>query len=316
MYDTSRAHAQQNNMDVHNNSIDKDDFTVVIPVLNEEEGIGKVIYGVKEEGFENILVVDGYSTDKTVSIANTNSVSVIFQHGIGKTGAIRTAIDHVKTPYFVVMDGDCTYDPKDIKHFFPHILKNDEVIGVRTSGRTNIPLLNRFGNWLINVLFNLFFGSNLIDVCSGMYALRMDFMRTLNLETKGFDVEVEIAAKVASKGRITQVPIRYNSRVGRQKLRPFRHGIKIMSTVWNLAKSYNPAFLFSIVTGFSMLAAIISFFWVAIEWFHGIWQSELALFGVLLIIISLISLIMSVLSTVLKRMEQRIIKELKTSQAY
>jgi len=235
-----------NNMDLQQfdliNSIsiiNKDNFTIVIPVLNEEKGIGKVIQDVKKEGYHNILVVDGYSTDKTVSIASKNGVKVIFQKGVGKTGAIKTAIQHVKTPYFIIMDGDCTYNSKDIIKFLPHIQKYDEVIGARTIGRKNIPILNRFGNWIINQTFNLLFGTNLIDVCSGMYALKTNFAKKMTFKTKGFDVEVEIAAQTAINGRITHVPIKYFKRVGKQKLRPLQDGIHILRTILKLAIFYN-----------------------------------------------------------------------------
>jgi len=184
--------------------ISKDDITVVIPVLNEEEGIEKVIKRVKKEGYINILVVDGYSTDNTVSLAIKNGVNVIFQHGKGKTGAIKTAIEQLNTQFFVVMDGDCTYNPKDIENFLIHARSYDEIIGVRTTGRHNIPFLNRFGNWLINFIFNLLFGTTLNDVCSGMYLLNTGFAKELTFTTNGFDVEVEIAAQVASMGKIIQ----------------------------------------------------------------------------------------------------------------
>jgi len=51
--------------------------TVVLCTLNEEEAIGKVIDDLKKEGFNNILVMDGYSTDKTVEIADSKGVRVI-----------------------------------------------------------------------------------------------------------------------------------------------------------------------------------------------------------------------------------------------
>ena len=86
----------------------KDEVTVVIPVLNEEESIGQVLKKFKKEGYNNILVIDGYSTDNTVQIASINGANIIYQHGIGKTGAIKTAIEHIKTTYFLIMAGDCT----------------------------------------------------------------------------------------------------------------------------------------------------------------------------------------------------------------
>jgi len=95
--------------------LSKGDVTVVIPTLNEEEAIGQVIEELKQMGYHNILVVDGYSTDGTAKVAESNGCCVVFQHSKGKCGAIETAIENVKTPYMLVMDGDCTYDPKDIE---------------------------------------------------------------------------------------------------------------------------------------------------------------------------------------------------------
>jgi dolichol-phosphate mannosyltransferase len=80
-------------------AITKDDVTVVLPVPNVEEGISVVIDELRENGYRNILVVDGYSTDLTVQAARQKGVPVIEQHESGKTRAIRTAINHVSTLY-------------------------------------------------------------------------------------------------------------------------------------------------------------------------------------------------------------------------
>jgi len=205
--------------------------TVVIPVLNEEKAIGRVIKKVKEEGYYNILVVDGFSSDDTFHQATKNGVNVIYQKGKGKTGAIETAIKNVETKYMVILDGDCTYDPKDIENVVSPLNNSDLVIGVRALGRKNIPLFNRIGNRAINLLFNLLMGTNLQDVCSGMYSLKTDFSKNLTLKTKGFDVEVEIAAQASKYGKISQVPIRYHDRVGRQKLQPVKDGLHIIFRV-------------------------------------------------------------------------------------
>lgn len=286
----------------------KEDFTVVLPVLNEEEAIGKVIENIKKNGYNNILVVDGYSTDDTVAIASRNDVRVLYQLGVGKTGAIKTAIEHVRTPYLVIMDGDCTYDPKDIKNFFPHIRNYNEVIGARIIGKKNIPTLNRFGNWIINTTFNLLFDANLNDVCSGMYALRTNFAKRLDFLTKGFDVEVEIASQAVNTGRITQVPIRYHERVGQQKLQPWKHGFQIITRVWKMAFYNNPVFLLSLFTSLSLIPAIIFLSFVALNGTKGMIMAEYAPFGILFFIIGLMALISGILSILFKRMERRIVR--------
>jgi dolichol-phosphate mannosyltransferase len=205
--------------------------TVVIPVLNEEKAITRVIRKVKQEGYYNILVVDGHSSDNTYSKAKENGVQVIYQNGRGKTGAIETAIQNVETEYLIIMDGDCTYDPKDIENVVSPLRTADLVIGVRALGRYNIPLFNRIGNKLINILFNFLMNTDLKDVCSGMYGLKTSFAKQLSFKTEGFDVEVEIAAQASKYGKIAQVPIRYHDRVGFQKLQPIKDGFNILSRI-------------------------------------------------------------------------------------
>ena len=289
----------------------KSDFTIVVPVLNEEESIGLVIKNILDEGYENILIVDGYSSDGTVHVASKHGVKVIYQQGKGKTGAIKTAIDHIDTPYLIIIDGDCTYDPSEIKNFYPHIRFNDEVIGIRKNGRTNIPFLNRFGNWVINFTFNLLFSSGIKDVCSGLYALKTRFAKTLELKTQGFDVEVEIAAQTITNGSLTQIPINYHSRVGQQKLQPFRDGTQIFRSVWTLARIYNPVFLYSMLATLSIIPSLIILSWVSYEMYNGIWHPSMALFGSTILILSFMSFILCILSTLLKRQERRILKRIK-----
>jgi len=65
------------------------------------------------------------------------------------------------------MDGDHTYNPKDIKKMLLHANKYDEIIGRRTNIE-NIPILPKLGNKIINSTFNLLLGTSLKDVCSGM----------------------------------------------------------------------------------------------------------------------------------------------------
>lgn len=292
-------------------NINKKDVTIIIPTLNEEDAIGEVIMELKREGFNNILIVDGYSTDNTAKIAQSNGGSVVFQHSIGKAGALETAVEHVKTPFMVVMDGDYTYDPKDIEKLMSHIKNYDQVIGVRVNGRKNIPILNRLGNWLITKTFNLLMGTKLSDVCSGMYALKTEIVRQLEFRSKGFDIEVEIAAQIATEGKLTEVPIDYRKRVGGQKLSALRHGFQILTSILNLARRYNPALLFSIVAALVAVPAFLILTYAIFEvLLYGVWHSGYALTGILLLLLASQLFTVGIISVLLKRMERRITQKL------
>lgn len=287
-------------------AVNKQDITIVLPTLNEEKAIGIVIDELRHEGYTNILVVDGYSKDATVKIAGEKGVKIVYQHGKGKAGAIRTGIEHVETPYLLVMDADYTYDPKDIERFLEHAGCYDQIIGVRKN-RENIPLLNRIGNWMITKTFNLLTGMNLSDVCSGMYLLKTEKARSLDLESTSFDVEVEIAVQIVANGDITEVPVSYRERIGERKLSSIKHGVRIFLTMLNLARIYNPAFLFAMLTALALVPGVIVYLWVLYRFvFFGIFHSGWALLGTALIILGGQGLILSTVALLLKRMEKRI----------
>jgi dolichol-phosphate mannosyltransferase len=289
-------------------------LTVVIPTLREEEGIGKVIEELYRFGIKNVLVVDGGSEDRTREIASSMGASVIIQEGRGKADAIRTALKHVETPYMVVMDGDHTYPARHIAELLELAEKKrlDEVIGFRARGRENIPLVNRLGNWIITKAFNLLFATNLSDVCSGMWLVRTDVAREVEFEAKGFSVEVELAAHVASTTRrIGEVPIEYRPRMGKPKLKR-RHGLTIMLSALRLALRYNPTFLLfsaasSIVIPSSILAAWVGYRWLALGIKHYIW-------GVIAVVglgVGAISLMLAAMALYLKRLELRLMEKLQ-----
>jgi len=283
------------------NYIEKDNVTIVVPTLNEEKAIEPVLKSLLSEGFEKIVVVDGNSKDRTVAIAKKHNVTVIMQEGKGKTGAIKTAIDYIKTPYFVVIDGDCTYDSKDIYHLLEKGASCNQVIGARQD-RGNIKKINQFGNNLINIIFNLMLITDLTDVCSGLYLIKSNFAKTMKLDTKGFDVEVEIAAHSVQTNSVIEVPISYGKRVGFQKLNSFTDGYKIVLTILKLGKKYNPLIFYSFATAFLLTLlgsiAIIStrFFSIPV-----VAQFELGLYGALAFIVGIQFLILGLITGQIKK---------------
>ena len=288
------------------------ELTIVIPTLNEEEAIGKVIDELRALGYNNILVVDGHSKDRTVEIVRKRGVKVILQSKRGKANAIKDVIKEVSTKYILIMDGDYTYDPRGIKDMLKLIKEHDEVIGYRYN-RENIPLLNRIGNWILTKTFNILFGTSLNDVCSGMYILRTRGLREFRLESKGFSIEAEIAAQVVSSGgSINEVKINYRKRVGDKKLKLF-HGLLIFRDIIVLALKYNPAFLIFGLASLVSIPSVIAVGWVAYEYFlfrvkHYIW----AIISVAGSGIGLVSFILAILSLYLKRLEYRILRKLES----
>lgn len=294
-------------------AITKEDVTVVLPVLNEEEGVSVVIDELLENGYRNILVVDGYSTDMTVQAARQKGVSVVEQHGKGKTGAIRTAIEHVSTPYMLVMDGDFTYDAANIQRFLNHADGYDEIVGARSP--ENIRLLHRFGNWLISKLFNALFGTALSDVCSGMYLLNSESAKQMVFRSRGFSAEVEALAQMAMEGKVTEVPIDYRKRIGEPKLSTLVHGAEIITSIFGFARINNPVFFFSAIAASGAIPSILILSWVILQLaqfriFHSGW----AILGGILLLLSAQAFVIGTISLLLKHTEVRIKKLVRSDR--
>ena len=290
----------------------KESVTVVITTLNEAEAIAKTIEEVKAEGYTNILVVDGYSTDGTAEIARAMDVKVLYQHGCGKAGAVKMAIEHVETPYVVFMDGDYTYDPKDIWRLLNHSTRYAHVIGVRN--RTYVSRLHRFGNWVISQTFSLLFGVKTTDVCSGMYLLETKEARKQSFEEPGFMIEIELAAQSASMGVLTEVPIGYRPRIGTGKLNTWKHGLAILSAAFRLARRHNALLLYSSLASLAILPAVAILAWVALEQLTvRVWHSGWALVGIMLLLVAAQAFTLASVSILTKQMEKRLIRGIKSS---
>lgn len=293
-------------------AISKNDLTIVIPVKNEALAIGLVIDELLQEEYCNILIVDGYSADNTLQmIQERKDITILQQHGKGKTGAIKTAIENVTTPYMLILDGDYSYPAKDIERLTIHGVNYAQVIGVRD--RKNIGHVHRLGNWIITKSFNLLMGTHLSDICSGMYLLRTDVARNLELGSKSFSTEVEIAAQTVADYQVTEVPIGYRRRIGKAKL-SWRNGFAILSAVIGLARKYNPVFLFSAFSVLSIIPAVVILCWVVFKLLaFGIWHSGWALIGLMLLLFASQALAVATTVLLLKRTEKRIIRRIEAS---
>jgi glycosyltransferase involved in cell wall biosynthesis len=176
--------------------IPPEDITIVIPTLDEEEGIGTVVEQTRKAGFTNILVIDGGSRDNTVDTAHALGVKVVLQHGTGKSAAIDGAVSLVRTPYVGFIDADGTYDPADFHKMLVYAHGADMVIGSRMLHRNGkAPFVEGHGvvNRLFSRLFNWIYDSNLTDILSGIRICNTEIMSDIRLRSRGFGIEEELS---------------------------------------------------------------------------------------------------------------------------
>ncbi|HEX8463502.1 MAG TPA: glycosyltransferase family 2 protein [Abditibacterium sp.] len=185
----------------------KDQICVVIPTLNEAATIAAVIAGVRPF-CDEILVIDGQSSDETLQIARDLGARVEVFEPRGKGLALIEALRLVKHPITVFIDADGSHDPADIPALVAPILagKADMTIGDRWSGGSDElhgdmnKWLRRSGSRLLTMLVNLRFRAHLIDIQNGFRALRTLIGRQIGLNSPGFTIEQEMAMKFLAGG--------------------------------------------------------------------------------------------------------------------
>jgi dolichol-phosphate mannosyltransferase len=213
---------------------------VVIAALNEEQGIGLTIAELKDKlDSPHILVVDGHSSDRTITIAKNLGVDTAMQDGIGKGDAISKALKLTKAnaDYIVLTDADFTYPAEYVPKMIKILEKNPEV-GMVCGNRFNDQLdskalLNRFylGNKLLAFAHNVLNGITLQDPLTGLRVIRAEILRNWTVKSEGFDIEVELNSLVQKKGfKIVEVPIQYRQRLGEKKLK-MKHGATIFKRI-------------------------------------------------------------------------------------
>ncbi len=183
---------------------------VIIPAKDEEKSIGEIIEGCKKYA-ERVVVIDGYSKDKTREISEKLNAEVILQKGKGKGAAIRTAKEHVSDEDIVVfIDADCSHDPDDIPELIKPIQegKADHVTGSRLFGGSSElhggfdEFMRLTGSSFITFCINNKFKVRLSDSQNGFRAIRGAVLKDLDLRENITTIEQEMIIKTLKKGYI------------------------------------------------------------------------------------------------------------------
>ena len=227
--------------------------SVVMPTMNEEEGISecidRIIEGASALGLPTEIVVSDSSSDRTPEIARERGARVITPDKPGYGYAYRYAFARVRGDYVVMGDADTTYDFSELPRLFKPILDGeaDMVMGSRLAGEIlpgAMPPLHQYvGNPLLTKFLNAFYGAGVSDAHSGFRVFRADLLDDLDLRTDGMEFASEMVMDASARGyEIAEVPITYHERKGEATLESFRDGWRHVRFMLMNA----PGYLFSI----------------------------------------------------------------------
>jgi len=218
-------------------------ISVVVPVFNEELTIGNVIESLtavmQKNGFNHeIIVVDDYSTDRSLETSKNYSVKVFaLKKHIGKGYALRAGFAKAKGDIVVTIDSDGSHRPEELPRLLTPILqkKADLVIGSRYLSHKPVAAkkLNAVGVRLFNFLIKILTRADVSDSQSGYRVMTSAVLQNMRLKSGGYEIESEMLVKTAQHGfKVIEVPINFEQRTyGTSRLDPMVDGFKILLSI-------------------------------------------------------------------------------------
>lgn len=204
-------------------------ITVVIPCLNEEQGIEQVLSRMPDF-VDQTIVVDNGSTDRTAEVAQSFGAMVIREDVRGYGRAYKRGFQSATGDIIITLDGDHSY-PVDAISYLLEAFLHLEVDFLNASrfpvrDRRAMSFKHKFGNWVLSVAMSLLYFRWVSDSQSGMWVIRRAILKDFDLESDSmaFSEEIKIEALKHPTVRFQEISIQYSSRLGEIKLNPWRDG--------------------------------------------------------------------------------------------
>ena len=204
-------------------------ITVIIPCLNEEQGIEQVLRRLPDFVDETI-VVDNGSTDRTSEVARSFGAQVIREDVRGYGRSYKTGFASATGDLIITLDGDHSYPPDAISYLLEAFLHLD--IDFLNASRFPVrdpkamSFMNKLGNLILSLAMSVLYFRWVRDSQSGMWVFRRSILKSMKLTSDGmaFSEEIKVEALKNNGVRFAEISIMYTSRLGETKLNLWRDG--------------------------------------------------------------------------------------------
>lgn len=188
---------------------------------------------------EEVILVDGHSTDDTVEVAKRllPSIRVIPQQGKGKGSALRTGFAAARGDIIVMLDADGSTDPREIPDFIAKLTRGADFVKgsrfIKGGGTHDMPRHRKVGNGAFVAMVRLLFGGAFTDLCYGYNAFWAWVVPMLELDGSGFEIETMMNVRALRAGlTVSEVPSFEHPRInGVGRLRTIPDGYRVLKTI-------------------------------------------------------------------------------------
>lgn len=213
---------------------------VVIPTYNEADTIDSLVSGIKQLGFD-VLVVDDGSVDNTKQIARDRGAVVLENKAnLGKGLSLRRGFDYAVSrdyDFVVTMDGDGQHSPLDIASFVALAAKEnaDIIVGDRMQNCIGMPWIRMITNRFMSFFISKVAGQRIPDTQCGFRLIKSRVLRTIKLVSDRFEIESEILIRAAKSGfKIVSMPIKTIYRGEKSKINPLIDSFRFVRLILSI----------------------------------------------------------------------------------
>ena len=254
--------------------MEKQFVSIVIPAYNEEaifERSLKILHqymqGIEDRYDWEIIIVNDGSIDATGKLADAFALEhrniTVVHHSINRNlgGALKTGFENSRGEYIVTMDLDLSYSPEHIEKLLTTIIETGADVVIASpymkGGRvTNVPFMREILSKMVNRYMALTSQDRFYTFTSMVRAYNAEFLHSLDLKGRGFEVNPEIIYKsLILRAHIVEVPAHLDWSFQNTEGKKRTSGLRVIQGIFSGLMSgfiFRP-YIFFLMTGFVLL---------------------------------------------------------------
>ena len=211
---------------------------LLILTWNEVDAVRAIFPKIKKEWVDEILVVDGGSTDGTIDEAKKAGYKIIKQEIKGHGGAIITGVQNTRSDNIIIFGPDGNHEPEEIPRLIQKIEEGfDQVVVSRFTKQSVIREPNygfvKFGNKFFTFFANILFKGNLSDTMTDSRIITRNAFNELDFDALFSDSTLTMSIRgMKKKQRMTEINGDQGRRIGgERKMKPFKTGVVLIKRI-------------------------------------------------------------------------------------
>ena len=200
---------------------DRNKSSLLIFSRNEIEGLTAIFPKIPLNAVDEVIAIDGHSTDGSVEFLQSRGIKVVTQARMGRGNAAIEGMNQTSGEVVVFLSSDGNENPADIPKLIEAISGADMAVASRfmkggeSDDSDDSMRIRRFGNRFVTFLINLFWNANVTDSTNGLRAIRRSAWNKLAIDSPYHETEFQMTIRAAKLGmKIREIPTIEGKRVG------------------------------------------------------------------------------------------------------